>query len=215
MKTMNNIYIPSIAEGLREYYMDLNTPEALEDLIIEAREAVEEAGQGFYNIPYRLDLGDLDLVGQGILLMEGCNYLAKNQHPWTEDWYGLKDRLASALIREGAVWDLGESWNMDCYYFWQHQVGQVSIHDPNQMVEWGPEARAGINRIPQEWAGVPRQEYALELLSDREWRQKMAAATDIRKSWLQRLPDIRFFYFNADEEGNLFRQEEYEEEAAA
>jgi len=216
-------YAPTVAEGLRDYFEELNVPEDLYSLILEAREAVEDAGKEIYNVPYIIDIRDLDLIGQGILLMEGCNYMAKNPHlldldsPLREvSWYGLKDRLASALIREGACWDCSESWNMDCYYFWSPETGQVSIHDPCQVVEWGEEARSGKGRVPQEWSGVPRQEYALEILKDREWRNMMAAATDIREGWLQRLPAIKFFYYEADEEGNLYpSDDEYEDTAAA
>ncbi len=214
-------YAPSVKEGLRDYFEGLNTPEDLFGLVLEAREAVEAAGQEIYYTPYVIDIGDLDLIGQGILLMEGCNFLAKNTHllninsPFREfPWYGLKDRLASALLREGASWDVGESWGMDCYYFWHQSTGQVSIHDPCQVVEWGPEARSGKGRIPQDWSGVPRQEYALEILKDREWRQAMAAATDIREGWLQRLPAVRWFYYEADEEGNLYPSDDEYEDAA-
>lgn len=62
--------------------------------------------------------------------------------------------------------------------------------------------------MPQKWAGVPRQEYALDILQDAAFRSEMAAATDVRKTWIQRLPDIRKIYFFADEEGNLFPPEE-------
>jgi len=201
-------YAPTVAEGLEEYFEGINAPEDFFKLVLKVREAVEDAGKAFFKSRYYIDVEGLDFLAQGILLMEACNFLAKHQSPWSEDWYELKDRLASALIREGAYWDCSESWGMDCYYFWHPDVGQVSIHDPDQMVEWGPEARSGQNRIPQEWAGVPRQEYGLELLWDREWRQKMAAATDIHKEWVQRLPAIKFFYFNADEEGYLFSHDE-------
>lgn len=207
-------YAPTVEEGLRDYFEELNAPDDLYGLVKQVWEAVEEAGQAFFSVPYFLDLEGLDYISRGILLMEGCNLLAKRQYPWTEEWYELKDRLASALIKEGACWDCSESWGYDCYCFWSPEAGQVSIHDPYRMVEQGPE-EASENRVPQEWAGVPRQEYALCLLGDREWRKKMAAATDIRKNWVQRLPDIRFFYQEADEEGYLFSHDEYEEEDAA
>lgn len=97
---MKPIYIPSVEEGLREYFEEV--PEALESLIIEAREAIE--GE-IREIPFVINIGDLDLLGQGILLMEGCNFMAKHPLPkdafGSDDWYALKDRLASALIREG------------------------------------------------------------------------------------------------------------------
>ncbi len=111
-------YIPSVAVGIREYYQLKDAPETLSDLIIEAKSAIEEAGQEFFDTPYVIDIGDVDTLGQGILLMEGANYLAKNAS-WEEQeyWYGLKDRIASALIQEGASWDWGESWGMLCFYF--------------------------------------------------------------------------------------------------
>lgn len=193
---MKPLYVPSVEEGIREYFEELDAPEALSDLIIEARAAIEEAGQEFFDSLFVIDIGDVDLVAQGILLMEAANYLAKNSSlDW--DWYGLKDRIAGALIREGALWDVGESWGYACYYYWHPQVGQVSIHDPYEVVEWG----SACPSLPQDWAEVSRQEYALLLLSNRAARETMAEATDIRMSWRDRLPAIREFYPEADEFG--------------
>lgn len=189
-------YIPSVEEGIREYYQLKDAPESLSDLIIEAREAVEEAGQEFFESPFVVDIGDVEEIGQGLLLMEAANFLAKRSSlDW--DWYGLKDRIASALIREGAFWDVGESWGYACFYYWHPQVGQVSIHDPHEVVECG-DCRPNL---PQDWAEVSRQEYALLLLSNRAAREDMAEATDIRMSWHDRLPAIRCFYPEADEFG--------------
>ena len=195
---MKPIIYPSVEEGIREYFEELDAPETLSDLIIEAYAAIEEAGQVFFDTPYVIDIGDVDPLGQGILLMEGANYLAKNTS-WEEQeyWYGLKDRIASALIREGASWDWGESWGMLCFYFWHPQTGQVSIHDPHEVVEWGSTCPS----LPQDWAEVSRQEYALLLLCNRAAREDMAEATDIRMSWRDRLPAIRCFYPEADEFG--------------
>ncbi len=187
---MKPIFFPSVEEGIREYFEEKDAPETLSDLIIEAKSAIEEAGQVFFDSPFVIDIGDVEMVGQGLLLMEAANYLAKNTS-WEEQeaWYGLKDRIASALIREGAFWDVGESWGYVCYYYWHPQVGQVSIHDPHEVVEWGS-ARPNLS---QEWSEVPRQEYALLLLSNRAAREDMAEATDIRLSWHDRLPAIREF----------------------
>lgn len=185
---MKPVYTPSIQEGLEEYYatsVDMD----LEACLLHAEMKVWQAFQamGYTGMP---DIGDLSITDQAMVYLETCNKLAK---VWDESFYKTKDLLASAIIQEGqsVLWDFGESWGMDCYYFWSEEVGQISIHDPCGLVQWG---HRSAPTWAQEWSGVPRQDLALTILCDREVRRKMARATDIFRSWNERMPDILEFY---------------------
>jgi len=168
-------------------------------LITEAKTAVTEAmTRSFPGLPYSIDLGDLGPASQGILLLEACcSFSARSGREDEKEWDDLKDRLFPVLLEEGVCWE----WDGNRFYLWSVNAGQISVPSSKIRVF---DAWISRNRRPQEWAGVLREDLAASRLTSRADRMKMAAATDIRKSWEERLPDIRYFYPGADEEGNLF-----------
>ncbi len=172
------------------------------NLIAVAKEAVTEAmTRSFPGLPFVIDLGDLGPASQGILLLEACcSFSARSGRGEEKEWENLKDLLFAALLAEGVCWEWDGSVNR--FYLWSVNAGQISVPGGNKIRVF--DAWINRNRRPQEWAGVLREDLAASRLTSRADRMKMAAATDIRKSWEERLPDIRYFYPGADEEGNLF-----------
>lgn len=188
---MKPVYIPSIQEGLEEAYLYKNEVDLALSVII-AREKIERALEDM-EIKELPDVLDLSIEDQAMVYLETCNLLAKR---YNQSFYLVKDELASAIIQEGksVLWDYGESWGMDCYYFWSEEVGQISIHDPNGLIRWGKSTPT----CAQEWSQVPRQDLALLILTDREIRQKMARATNIFLTWDERREYILEFYDEED-----------------
>lgn len=188
---MRPVFIPSIQEGLEEAYLYKNEADLALSVII-AREKIERALEDM-EIKELPDVLDLSIEDQAMVYLETCNLLAKR---YNQSFYLVKDELASAIIQEGksVLWDYGESWGMDCYYFWSEEVGQISIHDPNGLIRWGKSTPT----CAQEWSQVPRQDLALLILTDREIRQKMARATNIFLTWDERREYILEFYDEED-----------------
>lgn len=147
-----------IGEGLEEFFDET----CIEDC--NARTALQELYERL--IVERVDVGDLSThqVADAILLTEACNWAAK---VLDYEFYSLKPRCIEECVHLGA--DGG--WKNGIFYLYHPDVGVASFHDPMG------EIQIEDMNWPFEWSGIPRQERAFDLLTDRKTRLQYRYAT--------------------------------------